>query len=812
MSWPAIDKVRRWVGKRQGLLAGLVGVAVEETIELVPGARLAVKIVGEIAKHGVERLAKPEAEVPDVKAAGQAFPTEQLDQINAWLETLTTSYAGLLDKLETLPVKDGAGDDELTVLVKQALQDRQDIRAEFDAHARDARRLTLSLSRIEEKLDVYFHGQQKVALSLEEIKALFVKSPLLGEWTEFRQARPDAVKAIRRADEHFLAGRRDDGAAELLALLRQRGVGQATLCRLVGLRCVSQGDLGRARTALEAIDGSSRPPALTRALSGLSTAATRGSRVPVWRSLPRDFVVNRKFRVETEVGRGGMASVYRCLGASQVRAGEVVAVKVPAPWLMADTEACRRFVQEIEVSQRLSAGRHPGIVQTLGYEVFDDPHTGRELYGLVLEYIDGMSLAQLLAQRQAKNKPLQPREVVHVLKPVCEALAYAHAQGVCHRDVKPPNVLLARGGHAKLTDFGIARVLEDCRATRTGQADVGTPVYMPPDRDFDARSDVYLLGNLLLELLTFDPRGDVEARADCPTAWAELVADSMNRLKGKRPQTARDFLARLEVQQQTPPPPPPPPQEITKSLRMKLVRVPRGTFWMGDRGSQQQVAIPHEFYLGAFPVTQEQWQAVMGSNPSWFSRSGGGADKVTSISEADLKQFPVEQVSWDDVLKFLKRFDAHEKDSSFLYRLPTEAEWEYACRGGASSQQDCAFDFYFGDPSRNLSQPTNDLSSEQANFDGDYPAGNAPKGKYPERTTKVGSYKPNRLGIYDMHGNVWEWCKDQLKAGMGSDRVFRGGCWDIHGSYCRASYRLTSGRSLRNYFLGFRLAAAPSGE
>jgi len=239
--------------------------------------------------------------------------------------------------------------------------------------------------------------------------------------------------------------------------------------------------------------------------------------VPVWRSLPRGFLVSRKYRVEAEVGRGGMASVYRCTGASQVRAGEVVAVKVPAPWLMADAEACRRFVQEIEVSLRLSEGRHAAIVRTLGYEIFDDPHaSGRELYGLVLEYIDGLSLAQFLAQRQAKNKPLEPKEIVHILKPLCEALAYAHAQGVCHRDVKPLNVMFAKGGHAKLMDFGIARVLEDGRATLMGQADVGTPVYMPPDRDFDVRSDIYLLGNLLLELLTFDPRGDVEARIDCP--------------------------------------------------------------------------------------------------------------------------------------------------------------------------------------------------------------------------------------------------------------------------------------------------------
>jgi formylglycine-generating enzyme required for sulfatase activity len=86
--------------------------------------------------------------------------------------------------------------------------------------------------------------------------------------------------------------------------------------------------------------------------------------------------------------------------------------------------------------------------------------------------------------------------------------------------------------------------------------------------------------------------------------------------------------------------------------------------------------IPHDFYLGAFPVTQEQWQAVMGSNPSWFSRSWGGADEVKDVSEADLKQFPVEMVSLEDVEKFLDRLNAREKDRGFLYRLPTEAEWE----------------------------------------------------------------------------------------------------------------------------------------
>jgi uncharacterized protein (TIGR02996 family) len=242
----------------------------------------------------------------------------------------------------------------------------------------------------------------------------------------------------------------------------------------------------------------------------------------------------------------------------------------------------------------------------------------------------------------------------------------------------------------------------------------------------------------------------------------------------------------------------------TDSLGMQFVLVPRGTFWMGERGSQKQVTIPQEFYIGAFPVTQAQWQAVMGSNPSWFSRGGPGAGAVQSIPDTDLQQFPVECVSWQDVREFRKRLNAREEGAGLLYRLPAEAEWEYACRGGAFSPEECAFDFY-------LAHPTNDLSSAQANFNGNYPAGNAPSGPYLERTTKVGSYQPNRLALYDMHGNVWEWCADRSEA-RDSARVTRGGGWSRGAVYCRASDRYRDEPASRINDLGFRLVAVPSGE
>ena len=163
--------------------------------------------------------------------------------------------------------------------------------------------------------------------------------------------------------------------------------------------------------------------------------------------------------------------------------------------------------------------------------------------------------------------------------------------------------------------------------------------------------------------------------------------------------------------------------------------------------------------------------------------------------------FPVEQVSWDDAQEFIKKLNAQNRNSRWLYRLPTEAEWEYACRGGATSEEECSYHFYFA-------KPTNDLSSEQANFNGNVPFGKAPQGKYLGRPTRVGAYPPNKLGLCDMHGNVSEWCADLFAPG-GSDRVRRGGGWYDRGSFCRAAFRLGDAPTFRFICIGVRLARVP---
>jgi formylglycine-generating enzyme required for sulfatase activity/tRNA A-37 threonylcarbamoyl transferase component Bud32 len=235
---------------------------------------------------------------------------------------------------------------------------------------------------------------------------------------------------------------------------------------------------------------------------------------------------------------------------------------------------------------------------------------------------------------------------------------------------------------------------------------------------------------------------------------------------------------------------------------MTFVHLPKATTylgWNGTPGSAKKTEIREDFEIAVHAVTQGQWTELMGTNPSSFSRLGASRNLVNGMTDEELKLFPVENVSWDDCQAYLKKLNEKERGKGWVYRLPTEVEWEYACRNGATSQEECSYHFY-------IERPTNDISSKQANFNGKRPSGQGEDGPYLGRPTRVGAYPANKLGLCDMHGNVEQWTST---AHGTPDRVYRGCGWYYLAQNCRAAYRSWNAPSHRIFTLGFRLVRVP---
>ena len=246
-------------------------------------------------------------------------------------------------------------------------------------------------------------------------------------------------------------------------------------------------------------------------------------------------------------------------------------------------------------------------------------------------------------------------------------------------------------------------------------------------------------------------------------------------------------------------------------LRMKFRWCPPGQFKMGEPQNQVDMTLSRGFWLGTCEVTQGEYRQVMNDNPSFFAYEGRDAAMPAGI---DADKLPVEYVSWDDAVGFCRLFAEQERKVGRLppcweYRLPTEAQWEYACRAGTTTAT------AFGDS----------LSSKQANFKGKPYNGGEP-GPSLNRAAPVGSYAANAWGLHDMHGNTFEWCRDwyhpRLPGGADPDlyaarataarsehgdisRVRRGGAWSDDGWPCRSAFRLRFEPERRYDHIGFRV-------
>jgi len=579
-----------------------------------------------------------------------------------------------------------------------------------------------------------------------------------------------------------------------------------------------------------------------------------------------------KYRVRAILGRGGMGVVFR---AHDPHLDRFVALKAMLPSLATSPSAKERFFREAKAAAAL---KHPHVVTI--HDVGED----RGAPYLAMELLEGESLDDRLKRENrlpVSEVLLIGREIAKGLAAAHDkGLIHRDIKpgnvwlegNEGHVKILDFGLARAMGDQAHLTQSGAIIGTPAYMAPEQAggkQVDrrcdlfsLGCVLYLmcTGEMPFKGNDTISILSALALE----DPAPPVSLNLEIPTELSDFVMQLLAKKPEERPESATKVVQVLQeiedptCEMKVPLPPAPTssggrrwaiPAVIAVILGVSLLAyqlLPRGeksapsgvdwrnkeslsppsvverdemrfdlgngvtlevikinamgkTFLMGspknelgrdDDEEQHEVTFGHDFYMGKYEVTQEEYEAIMDVNPSQVK----GA------------RLPVETVSWNDAQDFMKKLNEKFKERKVRFHLPSEAEWEYACRGGTTTP------FHFGKV----------LNGKQANCRGDMPYGTAKQGPYLETTTRVGSYAANAFGLFDMHGNVFEWCEDyygpysaaptdgKAQSIKQSDavRVLRGGYWGWYAGGCRSARRGNDAPDNRDGDDGFRVAVS----
>ena len=584
---------------------------------------------------------------------------------------------------------------------------------------------------------------------------------------------------------------------------------------------------------------------------------------------------NGKYELMKFLGKGGFGITY--LG-RHILLNKYVAIKEYFPKdnfrresngtqvSYSDKSVARRNIEKfLKEAKTMAELNHEGVVKV--NDVFEENNTAY----YVMEYIEGKSLAEQL--------PIAQEQALAYIKQAAEALQYVHTKGILHLDIKPANIMINQSGKAVLIDFGISKHYDSegkgTSSSTQGYSSGYSPIeQMTPGglKQFTPPTDIYALGATLYKIVsgTTPPvstdLADEETLSRPENMSREVfgfVKKCMQQKRKDRPQTMSEVLGLIEALSGEKPKPKPKPdpdpipepdpepkrkfKKITiinrvvtviicvfcgifgylhyrqpdpivyegeiptpevetfnaNGVEFKMIKVDGDTFRMGATSEQGSDAWNDEkpvhsvtlsdYYIGETEVTQELWQAVMGSNPSSFKGNN---------------QRPVEQVSWDDCQEFIRKLNSL---TGKKFRLPTEAEWEYAARGGKYCRG------YKCSGSNNVDE----VAWYWQNSGDKYLSGDWEKDKVKNNKCKAHSVKTkkaNELGLYDMSGNVWEWCNDwygdyqsysqtnPTGHSEGEYRVLRGGSWNGLDGYVRVSIRINRTPDRRSSSFGLRLA------